>query len=151
MGGGCNQLVGWGGVRGPEPWALHATEIELEHQTSRLDSRGGGFSWVFQHSSSLLVPAGPQTMFGFQLVSQCLGHPPRPLGLAAGVGHDLPDACKVLNELALLTEQKLPSAVVCPHVGCLDTLTWCHLCTSQLPHNASQPTAASCSCRVYMS
>lgn len=33
-------------------------------------------------------------MFGFQLISRCLGHTAK-LGLAAGVGADLPSDCKV--------------------------------------------------------
>ncbi len=64
---------------------------------------GGLFRTVMPHRpqsftvNCWIVLTGPQTMFGFQLVSQCLGHPPRPLGLAAGVGSNLPDACKVLT------------------------------------------------------
>lgn len=40
---------------------------------------------------------GPQTLFGFQLVSAALsaGNKPCNVGLAAGVGKDLPEPCKV--------------------------------------------------------
>lgn len=37
---------------------------------------------------------GPQSLFGFQLVSRCLQRHTS-VGLAAGVGDDLPDQCKV--------------------------------------------------------
>jgi hypothetical protein len=49
-------------------------------------------------------------MFGYQLISQCLGHSAR-LGLAAGVGADLPPDCKV-GPLVAAWDDTLLSPVV---------------------------------------
>jgi sugar/nucleoside kinase (ribokinase family) len=59
-------------------------------------------------------PAGPQTLFGFQLVHTCLAGAPAQLGLAAGVGGELPAACRTwLAQLGVdvsgLIEGQLPT------------------------------------------
>lgn len=39
---------------------------------------------------------GPQTLLGFQLISNSLKRSNARVGLAAGVGNDMPELCKVI-------------------------------------------------------
>jgi hypothetical protein len=56
---------------------------------------------------------GPQTLFGFQLVSAALSAQSEPcsVGLAAGVGNDLPEPCKVRLAASAESQQAVEAVV----------------------------------------
>jgi hypothetical protein len=58
---------------------------------------------------------GPQTLFGFQLVSAALSplNLPCSVGLAAGVGIDLPEPCKVRRLPSQSRLQGISSSSIC--------------------------------------